>query len=83
MHSQTTVDKVMITESQLNNSFPPAQFHINGFSSPCRLDRNAHGGRILLYVREDIPSKLLKGTDFKENLEAMFVKINLRKRNGC
>ena len=74
------VDILLITESKLDNSFPTAQFQINGFSSPYRLDRNAHGGRILLYVREDIPSKLLKGTDFKGNLEAMFVEINLRKK---
>ena len=32
------------------------------------------------YSREDIPSKLLKGTEFKGNLEAMFVEIKLRKK---
>ena len=77
------VDILLITESKLDNLFPTAQFQINGFSSPYRLDRNAHGGGILLYVREDIPSKLLKGTEFEGNLEAVFVKINLRKKNGC
>ena len=35
------------------------------------------------HVREDIPSQLLKGTDFEGNLEAMFVEINFKKRNGC
>ena len=79
-HSQAAVNKIMITESQLNNSFPPAQFHINGLSSPYRLDRNTHGRGILLYVREYNPSKLLKGTDFTENSEAMFTEINLRKK---
>ena len=74
------VDIFLITESKLDNSFPTAQFQINGFSSPYRPDRNAHGGGILLYVREDIPSKPLKGTEFKGNLEAMFVEINLRKK---
>ena len=67
----------MITK---DNSFPVAQFQINGFSSPYRLDRDAHGGGILLYVREDTPSKLLDGTEFKGNLGAMFVEINLRKK---
>ena len=52
------VDMLLITESQHNNSFPTAQFQINGFSSPYRLDGSVHGGGILLYVREDIPSKL-------------------------
>ena len=67
------VDILLITESKLDNSFPTAQFQINEFSSPYR---NAHGGGILLYVRKDIPSKLLKGTDFKGNLEVMFFEIN-------
>ena len=62
------------------NSFATAQFQINGFSSPYRLDRNPRGRGILLYVIEDIPSNLLKCTDFKENLEGMFVEINLRKK---
>ena len=70
------VDILLITESKLDNSFPTAQFQINEFSSPYRLDRNAHGGGILLYVRKDIPSKLLKSTEFKGNLEVMFVEIN-------
>ena len=74
------VDIFLITESKLDNSFPTAQYQINRFSSPYQLDRNTHGGGILLYVREDIPSKLLNGLEFKGNLEAMFVEINLRKK---
>ena len=74
------VDTLLITESKLDNSFPTAQFQINRFSSHYRLDRNAPGGGILLYDREDLPSKLLKGTEFEGNLEAMFVEINLRKK---
>ena len=70
----------LITESKLYNFFPTAQFQINGFSCPYRFDRNAHGGGILLYFREDIPSKLLKEADFEGNLEAIFVEINLRKK---
>ena len=65
-----------MTESKLDNSFPTAQFQINGFTSPYQLDTNAHDRGILLYVREDIPSKLLKWTDFEGNLQAMFVEIN-------
>ena len=43
-----------------------------------RLDRNARGGGIPLYVREDIPSKLLL---VEENLiEGFFVEINLRNK---
>ena len=30
-----------------------------GFSLPYRLDRNCNGGGVMIFVREDIPSKLL------------------------
>ena len=66
----------MISETKINASFPIGQFLLNGYRTPFRLDGNAHGGGILLYVREDIPSKLLL---VEENLiEGFFVEINLR-----
>ena len=52
-----------------------AQFHLEGYATPYRLDRNANGGGILLYIREHIPSKLLN-TDL--SIEGFFVEI----RNG-
>ena len=43
-----------------------------------RLDHNCNGGGILLYIREDIPSKLLS---IERNLtEAFFVEINLHNK---
>ena len=53
------VDILMISETKLNNSFLEGQFLIEGYSKPCRIDRNSHAGGIMLYVRADIPSKLL------------------------
>ena len=35
------------------------QFLIEGYGPPYRLDRNAHGGGVLVYVREDFPCKLI------------------------
>ena len=46
---------------------------------PYGLDRNANGGGLLLYVREDIPSKKTDNVDFDTGLEAMFIEINIRK----
>ena len=56
---QDNIDILMISETKIDPSFPIGQFLLNGYRTPFRLDRNAHGGGILLYVREDIPSKLL------------------------
>ena len=55
----------MISETKIDSSIPIGQFLLNGYSTPFRLDRNAHGGGTLLYDREDIPSKLIL---VKENL---------------
>ena len=73
----TNVDILLICETKLDLSFPRAQFHIHGFGEPYRFDRNGKGGGILLYIRDDIPSKLIES---KMTIEGLFVEINLRKK---
>ena len=72
-------DILVITETKLDNSFPDNQFKIDGFSIPYRLDRNLYGGGVIIYVREDIPSKVLRGFTFPNDIEGIFVEINFRK----
>ena len=72
------IDVLLITETKLDSSFPITQFLIEGFSPPYRLDRDSYGGGLLLYIREDIPSKAINGLGF--NIEAFFVELNLRKK---
>ena len=69
----------MISETKLDNSFPEGQFLIEECSKPYRIDRNCHGAGIMLYVKADIPSKLL----FIESLpmEGFYEEINLQKKN--
>ena len=73
------IDILMISETKLDPSFPTGQFHIHGFSELYRLDRNSSGGGMLLYFREDIPSKLILT---KMAIEGFFVEIKLRKKGG-
>ena len=68
----------MVSETQLDDSFPEAQFLIEGFHSPFRFDGNIHGGAIVLYFREDISTKLLSH-DFP-GVKSFFVEINLHKK---
>ena len=53
------VDIMMIYEIKLDNTFPNGQFLIDGFNEPIRLDRSKNRGGILLFLREDIPTKFL------------------------
>ena len=69
----------MVTETKLDDSYPTSQFFIEGFCKPYRMDRNKHGGGILIYIREDIPSKQLSKHNFTKHIEGMFIEINLRK----
>ena len=68
----------MISETKLHNSSPEGQFLIPGYSSPYRFDRNCRGGGIMLYVIEDIPSKLLSIEN--QPVEGFYIKINFRKK---
>ena len=41
---------LLISETKLDNSFPNRQFLIKGYSAPYRLDRDAQGGEVLLFM---------------------------------
>ena len=58
------IDILMISETKLDQSFPTNQFMINAFSAFFRLDQNEKDGVIILYIREDIPSRLVS-TEFQ------------------
>ena len=63
----------MISETKLDESFM-----INGFSAPFRPDRNDKGGGIILYIREDIPSRRVSTES--SQVEGFFLEINLRNK---
>ena len=65
------IDILVIQETKLDPSFPDEQFVINGYTQPYRLDRNRNGGGVIIYVREDIPSKKLD-----KHIEGLFVEVN-------
>ena len=67
------LDILLISETKIDSSFPTAQFQIEGCTT-YRLDRNANGGGILLYIRKDIPSTLL---NFDMSIESFFIEINI------
>ena len=72
------VDILMLSETKVDSSFPEGQFLIPGYSAPYRIDRTCHGGGVMLFVRADIPSKLL----LTENtpIEGFYSEINLPKK---
>ena len=82
LSSQITkyVDILLLSETKLDDSFPTGQFSLNGYYKPYRYDRSSNGGGILLYVRDDMPSRLLTDYKMKDNVELFFVEVNIRKK---
>ena len=58
------VEILVFTETKLDDSFLNLQFSVDGFSEPFRIDRNRFGGGVMIYDRDDIPSKLLTNIFF-------------------
>ena len=73
------IDILVITETKLDETFATANFMIDGFAKPYRRDRNGNGGGILIYVRDDIPSKELNIHNHPVDIEGIFVELNFRK----
>ena len=73
------VDILVITETKLDNSLPTSQFLVKGFVEPFRLDRNRNGGGVMIYIWDDIPSRLLSEHVFPKDIEGLFIELNFRK----
>ena len=71
------VDVYMMSETKIDETFPSRQFFIKGFTPPYRLDWKCHGGGILVYIREDIPSKLI---EMKSSSESISIELKLRRK---
>ena len=50
------VDILVIAETKLDDTLPLGQFYVEGLL----LDRNRNEGSVIIYVREDISSKILE-----------------------
>ena len=69
-----------MSETKVDEKFSVEQFVISGFVKLLRLDRNSRGGGIMLFIRDDIPFRLLKSENLPSNTEALFIEINLRSK---
>ena len=73
------VDILILIETKLGDSFPASQFMVDGFPMPYRQDRNRNRGGIMIYIRDNVPSKLLTKHVFPDDIEGLFVELNFRK----
>ena len=67
------IDLLMVSETKVDNSYPSEQFKIEGYSKPIRLDRNCHGGGLMIFPREDLPCHELKSHELPLDIECTFL----------
>ena len=70
---------LMISEEKLNFSLSGVKFYMKTYLKPYILKRNSKGGGIILYIREDFPSRFLKTSD----VEDLLVECYFENKNGC
>ena len=73
------VDVLVVIETKLDDTFLTSQFLVTGFSVPYRLDRNRNGGGIMIFIRDDIPSRVLTKHVFPDDIEDLLIELNFRK----
>ena len=56
MQAKGRINVLMISETKIDETFPKRNSLTDRFSTSYRLDRGSKGGRIMLYIREHIPS---------------------------
>ena len=70
---------LLVTKTKIHESFSTSQFIITGLTSPYRFVRTKDGGGILVYIREDIPSRLLNISYIASDTECLGIEVNLQK----
>ena len=63
----------------MDASFPSAQFTLEGYDTPYRLDIYNKSGDVLVYVKSSIPSRYLCYEELRISIQANPFEINLRK----
>ena len=73
------VDVLAVAETETDASFPSAQFFLEGYHSPFRLDISRKSCGLLVYVKATIPSRQLSLPKFQFRIQALLFELNLRK----
>ena len=69
------VDIVSVAETKLDASFPSAQFTLERYHIPYRLDINNKSGGILVYVKSSIPSRCLSSEELRISMRLFLLRL--------
>ena len=60
---------LILEETNVDDTFPLSRFILEGLTPPYRPDIMEHGGGLMLFVRVEIPSKLLPNVNLYGKIE--------------
>ena len=69
------VDIVLIAETKLDASFSSAQFTLEGYHTPYRLDINNKSSGILVYVKSSIPSRFFCYEELRISKQTILLRL--------
>ena len=73
------VDILCIGETKLDPTFSNSQFLIPGFHKPLRVNVSSGSGRLLVYIKSSLPSKMLTKSKLPNNIQIIPFELNIRK----
>ena len=73
------VDVLVVRETKLDNSLPTSQFLVKDFSKTFSPDQNRDGGGLMIYIRDDIPSRPLWRHVLPSDIEGIFIELDIGK----
>ena len=76
---KSKLDIFLVSETNIDHSFPNQQFSIDGYKTNHR-DRNNFDGGLLLYVNEYITCREITAEQIDSNFEISFLEVTLRTR---
>ena len=76
------IDIIVVVESKIDDTFTQQQFAIEVYHLPFRRDRNALGGRVMTFVREDIPEREIFCDNVALNISGYFCRNQFAEKSG-
>ena len=64
---ELSLDYLVLSETEIDQSFPTAQFYIKGYEVGARRDRDKHQGGLIEFVKNGFISKRLKEYETKQS----------------
>ena len=75
---KSKLDILVLQETKIDCTYSTAQFLIEGFEQPFRLDRNKNGGGVMIYIKDNLPCKQITFDTLPNDIECIFLELNLR-----